>query len=115
MHAWEKDNGLNVNDAADAVKASIHRYYTNIEMYLNSLCQASFNITDTYLKESKTRPYIKIANPALTTEIITQHNVVYSSIGNRNLVTDVYYPKSKLARPRPARCNVIWWWMEVWR
>jgi acetyl esterase/lipase len=100
--AWEKENGLDLNTAADANKISIHRYYTNIEMYLNSLCQASFNITDTYLKESKTRPYIKIANPALDAEISTRHNVVYSAIGKRNLVADVYYPASKSAKPRPA-------------
>ncbi|MHA4842522.1 alpha/beta hydrolase fold domain-containing protein [Flavitalea antarctica] len=100
--AWEKDNGLDSKNADDANKISIHRYYTNIEMYLNGLCQASFNITDTYIRESKTRPYIKIANPVLSTGILTKHNIVYSVPGNRNLVADVYYPAKKSAKPRPA-------------
>jgi acetyl esterase/lipase len=100
--AWERDNGLDPANSGDAAKISIHRYYTNIEMYLNSLCQASFNITDTYLKESKTRPYIRIANPTLAAEINVRHNVVYSTIGKRNLVADIYYPASKSAKPRPA-------------
>jgi pectate lyase len=34
---WEKKNGLNANDASDAAKISLHKFYTNIEVYLNSL------------------------------------------------------------------------------
>lgn len=34
---WEKKNGLNANDAADASLASLHSFYTNIEVYINSL------------------------------------------------------------------------------
>jgi hypothetical protein len=34
---WEKRNGLNPLDAKDATAYSLHKQYTNIEMYLNSL------------------------------------------------------------------------------
>lgn len=34
---WEKKNGLNPADAADAAQFKLNKYYTNIEMYLNSL------------------------------------------------------------------------------
>jgi len=35
--SWEKEKGLNPADPADAVKTTLHSFYTNIEMYLNSL------------------------------------------------------------------------------
>lgn len=35
--AWEKKNGLNPDDAADASKRTLHRFYTNIEVYINSI------------------------------------------------------------------------------
>lgn len=34
---WEKKNGLNPNDAADAASNKLDRKYTNIEVYINSL------------------------------------------------------------------------------
>lgn len=34
---WEKKNGLNPSNAADAAAATLHPFYTNIEMYINSL------------------------------------------------------------------------------
>ena len=34
---WERKNGLNPNDAADASKISSHKFYTNIELYINSI------------------------------------------------------------------------------
>ena len=39
--AWETANGLNPNDASDAVKYTLDpvKYYTNIEVYANSLVQ----------------------------------------------------------------------------
>lgn len=39
--AWETANGLNPNDASDAVKTTLDpkEYYTNIEVYCNSLVQ----------------------------------------------------------------------------
>lgn len=34
---WEKVHGLNQKDASDATKISLHKYYTNIEIYINDL------------------------------------------------------------------------------
>jgi hypothetical protein len=34
---WEKKNGLNPNDASDASGYKLHKFYTNLEVYLNSL------------------------------------------------------------------------------
>lgn len=34
---WEKKNGLNANDASDASGNKLHKLYTNVEMYINSL------------------------------------------------------------------------------
>jgi len=35
--AWEKKNGLNPNDQSDASANRLHKQYTNIEVYLNTL------------------------------------------------------------------------------
>ncbi|MFL5738992.1 MAG: pectate lyase, partial [Flavisolibacter sp.] len=35
--SWEKSNGLNPNDASDASQIKLHSFYTNIEMYINSI------------------------------------------------------------------------------
>jgi hypothetical protein len=34
---WEKQHGLDLNNAADAVTFFLEKHYTNIEVYLNSL------------------------------------------------------------------------------
>jgi pectate lyase len=34
---WEKKNGLNPADAADAAQVKLHPFYTNIEVYINNL------------------------------------------------------------------------------
>ena len=34
---WEEQNGLNANDAGDAAGNKLHRFYTNVEVYINSL------------------------------------------------------------------------------
>lgn len=36
---WEKKNGLHPNDAFDTSKISSHKFYTNIEVYINSLAK----------------------------------------------------------------------------
>ncbi|HEY0067359.1 MAG TPA: pectate lyase [Flavisolibacter sp.] len=38
---WEKKNGLNPADASDAAGLKLHRFYTNIEVYINSLTDKS--------------------------------------------------------------------------
>ncbi len=34
---WEKKNGLNTADTSDASKISLHKFYSNIEVYINSI------------------------------------------------------------------------------
>ncbi|HEY1023440.1 MAG TPA: pectate lyase, partial [Flavisolibacter sp.] len=34
---WEQANNLNPQDGSDAVKNTLHKHYTNIEMYINSI------------------------------------------------------------------------------
>ena len=34
---WEKQNNLNPGDATDASQIKLHKFYTNIEVYINSL------------------------------------------------------------------------------
>ncbi len=34
---WETKNGLNSEDASDASKKSLHKFYTNLEVYINSI------------------------------------------------------------------------------
>jgi hypothetical protein len=34
---WEKANGLNANNNADAKQLSLHKFYTNIEVYINTI------------------------------------------------------------------------------
>jgi pectate lyase len=34
---WEKSNGLNPNDPSDASAVKLHKFYSNIEVYINSL------------------------------------------------------------------------------
>ena len=36
---WEKKNGLNPNDPSDALGIKLHKYYTNIEVYINSIVE----------------------------------------------------------------------------
>jgi len=38
--SWERNNKLNPNDGADATKFSLHSFYSNIEVYINSLMQS---------------------------------------------------------------------------
>ena len=35
--AWEKKNGLDPSNAGDASQLKLHKFYTNIEVYINSL------------------------------------------------------------------------------
>jgi hypothetical protein len=39
---WETKNGLNPNDASDASTWKLHNFYTNVEVYINSLANKIF-------------------------------------------------------------------------
>jgi hypothetical protein len=39
---WEFKNGLNANDSSDAGGHKLHKYYTNVEVYMNSLVHQDY-------------------------------------------------------------------------
>jgi len=55
----------------------------------------SYTIHSTFIKESKIRPYIKVASPAKAKWVRTKSDIVYRQIGERKLTLDVFYPKRK--------------------
>lgn len=55
----------------------------------------SFTIQSTYFKEAKARPYIKIASPSFSENIISKYNIIYRNIGGRELLLDIFYPNNK--------------------
>lgn len=62
----------------------------------------SFTVYGTYVKESKVRPYIKIAEPSMPEGVKSKENVVYCAYGNRQLRGDVFYPAKKAKKGAPA-------------
>jgi len=61
----------------------------------------SFNIPATLLKEKKRRPYITVAAPTLPGNVKLEKDKVYRTIGERELVLDIFYPKQTRKR-KPA-------------
>lgn len=61
----------------------------------------SFTIEGTYAKESKKRPYIQIACPSLPNNAKQELNLVYKSIGKRDILLDIYYPAT-IQKLKPA-------------
>ncbi|HEX8334698.1 MAG TPA: alpha/beta hydrolase [Segetibacter sp.] len=55
----------------------------------------SFTIHSAYVKEKKKYPFIEIAEPPIPNNISIQRDIVYTSIKQRELHLDVYYPKNK--------------------
>lgn len=62
----------------------------------------SFTIYQTFIKESKKRPYIKIAEPLLSDAVLSRENIVYCNTGKRDLLLDVYYPAGKKKKGFPG-------------
>lgn len=54
----------------------------------------SFGIWTTYLKEKKSRPFIKIAEPDTTAAINIKKDIVFWNSDGRELLLDIYYPKN---------------------
>lgn len=61
----------------------------------------SFSIYGSWVKEKKKFPHITIAEPALTPAIKIEQDIVYRSLGNRQLLLDIYRP-AKTKRKSPA-------------
>src|SRR4051812_29552888 len=55
----------------------------------------SFTVYSTFVKESKKRPFISIAQPSMPKGVRKAENVVYASVGQRKLYADVFFPAAK--------------------
>lgn len=55
----------------------------------------SFTVYSTFIKEQKKFPFISIANRPVSKNITTATNIVYKTIGNRQLHIDIFYPTTK--------------------
>ncbi|WP_245590626.1 alpha/beta hydrolase [Adhaeribacter aquaticus] len=62
----------------------------------------SFTIYSTYQKEVKNRPYVQMAKPPMPAGVLAKKEVVYSTIGDRELHLDVFYPANKSKKKLPA-------------
>ncbi len=61
----------------------------------------SFTIYGTYVKEKKARPYIEIAQPLESKNVVSKKDIVYEEIGERKLLLDIFYSK-KAKEKKPA-------------
>jgi len=62
----------------------------------------SFSVYSTWLKERKKNPFIEIAQPDMPIGALSAENVVYSSIGQRDLLADVFYPAGESEKGYPG-------------
>ncbi len=99
---WEIKMGLNPDDPRDAAACKLHSWYTNIEVYINSLTEQDtpFTAANEYNKLIKTYPGIRLVEEMRSPAIAEKRNIVYCRQGQRDLLTDAFYPagKSKVKR-----------------
>lgn len=62
----------------------------------------SFTVYSAFVKERKKYPFIEIVRPELPKGVLAKENVVFSSIGQRHLHADVFYPAKKTKLGYPA-------------
>jgi acetyl esterase/lipase len=62
----------------------------------------SYSTYSAYVNTKKTHPHIKIVPESKSASISEDKNVVYCKVDNRNLLLDVFYPRQKRKRARPA-------------
>lgn len=62
----------------------------------------SFTIRSSYIKEKKSHPQIEIPTILQPASVLVQKDVVFSTIGDRNLLLDIYYPEQKKKKGYPA-------------
>ncbi|MGI8637043.1 MAG: alpha/beta hydrolase fold domain-containing protein [Segetibacter sp.] len=55
----------------------------------------SFTVYSAFTKEHKKYPQIQIAQTVMLRGVLTKLNVVYSTVGGRNLYADIFYPAAK--------------------
>ncbi|MCW3078934.1 alpha/beta hydrolase [Segetibacter sp.] len=62
----------------------------------------SFTVYSAFVKEQKKYPFIEIVRPQLPKGVLSKQDVVYSSIEQRHLHADVFYPAKKTKLGYPA-------------
>jgi acetyl esterase/lipase len=62
----------------------------------------SFTVYSTFVKEQKKRPFIKIANPSGSPDVSSKRDFVFSVVGNRKLLADIFYPTKAVRKKFPA-------------
>ena len=61
----------------------------------------TFTLNGTFIKEQKKRPYIIIASPKPNNNLLVNRDIVFRTIGERELPLDIYYPK-QIHKRKPA-------------
>ncbi|EHQ30298.1 alpha/beta hydrolase [Mucilaginibacter paludis] len=62
----------------------------------------SFTLYSAFKNAKKKYPFITVANPPVPVNIISKLNLVYCSVGGRQLHLDVFYPSAKSKKSYPA-------------
>lgn len=62
----------------------------------------SFTVYSAFIKEKKKYPFIRIAEPKLPEGVLSKENIVFSSIGNRDIHLNVFYPGKKNKKGYPG-------------
>lgn len=62
----------------------------------------SFTVHSALVKEKKKYPFIELAAPAIPQNINVVKNIVYTSVSQRDLHLDVYYPSKKIKKKHPG-------------
>ncbi len=62
----------------------------------------SFTVQNTYVKEKKNYPFIQVVKPEMPKGVLAKREVVYSTVGNRNLHLDIFYPSKKSRNGYPG-------------
>lgn len=101
---WEVEMGLNPNNADDASTRTLDIGYSNIEIYLNGLLEVqrdlSYSLESVYNKNVKYYPNISIPDLKPSSKLVVKGDVVYKSVGSRQIAADLYYhKKTKSSKP----------------
>jgi pectinesterase len=62
----------------------------------------SFTVSSAFIKERKKYPFIEVVQPSTPKGVLSKEDVVYSSIGDRQLHADVFYPAKKSKQGYPG-------------
>ena len=96
---WEKANGLNPNDASDALTYSLDKkgYYTNIEVYANSLVEN--------IMKAENQDALSVVDEYYPTTISTGISQIENDqeVGNNAIKSITYYTQNGTKLPTPNK------------